>query len=307
MLRKMKILSIFGLLFWLTFPINQAGAFELYRITRESVAVFYETPLRTSAEEVIHIFPHVKKNLETIFQWPLDSKPTIILIKNSRDFQRIAENPLTVAFAVPEKDLIVIDHSKTVIRPFTLENTIKHELCHLLLHQHIDTENLPRWFDEGICQWVSDGLADIIMNQKRSVLNRAALKGTYIPIASLKNGFPYDATSLVLAYEESRSFIDYLINRFSKDEMLKVLGRMKQGHNAENAIREVLSLSLEELENDWHRNLRRRITWFTILSYHINEILFALTALITILTFIKIIFRKRAYLKEYDGDVSSTQ
>ena len=118
--------------------------------------------------------------------------PSIILVKNRKDFVRLAGDSLTVAFAVPSKNLIVIDYSKMITGSFRLQTTLKHELCHLLLHQHIKAENLPRWFDEGLCMWASEGIAEIIMDPKQSYLNRAAVTKRFIPFNNLKFRFPAD-------------------------------------------------------------------------------------------------------------------
>lgn len=76
----------------------------------------------------------------------------MLLIKDGKTFHRIAKNSLIVAIAIPEQYLIVIDYSKVHIHPFTLEVTLKHDVCHLLLHHHIPGDNLPKWLDEGISQ-----------------------------------------------------------------------------------------------------------------------------------------------------------
>ncbi|MCP4665037.1 MAG: hypothetical protein GY849_01620 [Deltaproteobacteria bacterium] len=267
-------------------------------LEQRDVLVLYEARLGSAAEEAAHIYPAVKARLEGVFGWDLALRPTVLLIMNRERFQRMAESPLTVAFAVPRKNLIVIDYSRMNIHPFSLGNTLKHELCHLLLHYHIQGRLLPRWLDEGVCQWVSDGIGDILFDQKRSLLNRAAFRGRFIPLDALKEGFPRQQEALLLAYEESRSFIDHIIARFGKEGLLGVLGQLKGGENVEVAMLKALSMPLEKLEEDWQASLRKKVTWFTYLSYHLYEILFVLMAFITIAAFIKIVLRKRAYARE---------
>jgi hypothetical protein len=48
--------------------------------------------------------------------------------------------------------------------PFTLTVTLKHELCHLFLHYLIGGGELPRWFNEGIAQWTSGGIAELMFS-----------------------------------------------------------------------------------------------------------------------------------------------
>ncbi|MBU1902554.1 MAG: hypothetical protein KJ573_03065 [Proteobacteria bacterium] len=260
--------------------------------------MLFEPPLEPAAKQLTNIYPGVKAELERIFGWDLNLTPSILLIKESKEFQQMIKNPLTVAFALPEKDLIVIDYSKMNIHPFTLRNIFKHELCHLLLHQHIRSVPLPRWLDEGVAQWVSDGIGDIILDQKRSRLNKVALRGRFISLDSLARGFPRREEDLILAYEESKSFVDYIIGKFGREGVLKVLEGMKQGESVHAAVLRACSVSFEDLEKGWQSSLRRKMTWFTYLSYNLYEILFSLAALITVYGSIRIMLKKRRRMRE---------
>jgi len=136
------------------------------------------------------------------------------------------------------------------------------------------------------------------MDQKRSLLNRAALRGRFIPLNSLQKGFPRNVEGMILAYEESKGFVVHITSKYGKDGILRILDCMKNGEAADAAVLKSLSAPLRTLEKEWHESLRRKMTWFTYLSYHLYEILFALMGLIAMIAFVKIILRKRAYLKE---------
>ncbi|MBC8418728.1 MAG: peptidase MA family metallohydrolase [Pseudomonadota bacterium] len=282
----------------LLFSWRSLGAGEVYLLKEAGIRVLFEPPLEPAAKQLTNIYPGVKAELERIFGWDLNLTPSILLIKESKEFQQMIKNPLTVAFALPEKDLIVIDYSKMNIHPFTLRNIFKHELCHLLLHQHIRSVPLPRWLDEGVAQWVSDGIGDIILDQKRSRLNKVALRGRFISLDSLARGFPRREEDLILAYEESKSFVDYIIGKFGREGVLKVLEGMKQGESVHAAVLRACSVSFEDLEKGWQSSLRRKMTWFTYLSYNLYEILFSLAALITVYGSIRIMLKKRRRMKE---------
>jgi len=271
---------------------------ETYLLEGEGIRVMFETPHEPVARELAQIYPEVRKELKRTFGWDLRQTLSVLLIRDSRQFQQWADSPLTVAFALPQENLVVINHSRMKAHPFSLRDTFKHELCHLLLHQHIQSELLPRWLDEGIAQWASDGAGDILLDQKRSVLNRVALRARFIPLSSLTQGFPRNDQDLTLAYEESKSFIDHLIGLSGPNGVLKVLDEMKQGNSVEDAVLKAYGVSLIDLERGWQRSLRNRITWFTYLSYHLYEILFVLAALMTIYGFIKIMIKKRRRIKE---------
>ena len=277
---------------------------ELLKLEGEGVVVLYEESLRKGAEEAAALYPTVKEDLQNTLPWDVGFKPTILLIKKSETFRRLAGSDLIAAFAVPEKNLMVIDYSKMDTGPFTIEATMKHELCHLLLHHQVDNGNLPKWLDEGLAQSVSQGLAEIIINQKKSLLNETVLKGQYVRIRTLTKRFPMERNSLLLAYEASLSFVEYIIRKYGVDGISRVIQRLKAGDTQEAAFSAGLSISLDALERGWHDTLRKRTTWLMYGVNHLYEILFFLAALITIYGFIKALMKKRAYKSE-DEDISS--
>ena len=185
--------------------------------------------------------------------------------------------------------------------PFTLEATLKHELCHLLLHANIKRNDLPKWLDEGVAQWVSGGLADIIMNKKSSVLDESILSGRYIGLKDLAEGFPNDEKYLRLAYEESKNMVEFIIREYGRNGILTLLGHLKEGDEIDSALFKSFSISFAELERRWYNRLKKRVTWLTFLINNLYEILFFLAALILVYGFVRALLRKRSY-EEYEGE-----
>jgi hypothetical protein len=296
-----RIALVFTVLLFIMFH-GLLHAAQRSTLRDREVIVLFDEPLRVAAEEAATLYPILKKELEKRLTRQVNFRPTVLLVKESETFQRMAGTNLIVAFAVPERNLMVIDYSKTRTDPFTIETTMKHELCHLLLHNNIKEENLPRWLDEGICQWVSDGIAEIIMTQKRSVLDEAVLSGRYISIRALTGRFPRDKRYLVLAYEESKSLVEYMIGAFGEEAVLSVLKYLEDGVEVEVAIIRALSISLDELESRWLQHLKRRITWVPYLINHLYEILFFVAAMAMIYGFVRRLMKKRAYKDEEEED-----
>ena len=274
---------------------------DLGIIQTDEIIVLFQEPLGIAAKEVMDIYGGLKRELEEILRWPVNFRPTVLLIKNSNEFQKIAGNKSVVALAVSQKNLVVIDYSKMNTHPFTLGITLKHELCHLLLHHHIKKTKLPKWLDEGVSQWVSDGVAEMIMDRKRSVLKEAIRTENYIGIDSLTTSFPEHTKSLMLAYEESRSLVAYIGSKFGKNGILDILKYLKEGYEVDAAILKALSIPLDDLERRWHSHLRKKTTWFIFLITNLYEILFFLGAMITIYGFIRLLIKKRAYEDEETG------
>ena len=89
-----------------------------------------------------------------------------------------------------------------------------------------------------------------------------------------------------------------MIGSYGEEGVLSVLVHLKEGANADLAIMEGLSISLNDLETEWHQHLKRKTTWLPYLGNHLYEMLFFLGALAMIYGFIRQIIKKRAYQED---------
>jgi hypothetical protein len=262
------------------------------------IRIFSDPRLKQVASRMAEIYPHIKGEIEAIFAWKMKAFPSLILVSNGSQFEKMAGSPYVLAFARPEEGLIVMDWSKLKGSPSHIHDVFKHELCHLIIHQHINPDLVPRWLDEGVAQWASDSLGEILLEERGSFLDRAAFNGQFIPLRRLSRAFPEDRQGLTLAYEESKDFINYIVGRYGREGLLALLGRMKQGKTIFQATRDVFSVPLVTLEADWQNALEQKVSWFTYLSYYLYEILFGLGGLLLCFAAVKVFLRKRAYMKE---------
>jgi hypothetical protein len=287
-------LALSVLLLWAIHPAQAAPEgtpIELDTLEGNDIVVHFERPLLPAAKEVARLLPLEKDELAKLLQWQVRFRPEVILIEDTRTFRLFAPSEMVVAFAEPERQRIVIDFSRMGVHPFELDVTFKHELCHLLLHAYIPA-GLPRWFDEGVSQWVTGGLAEILADDRRAVLSDAALAGRLFRFADLSMRFPEDRYGLILAYEQSKSLVEYIAGTYGTPRLLQLLDALKDGGIMNEAIQNVLSLTMEELERRWISHVGRRITWLIYVSNNLYEILFVFASLITILGAAKIIVRR---------------
>jgi hypothetical protein len=294
-LKTVTPLFFFFILFSFAVPSPHAADFESFE--NDGVVVLFPPSLRAAAKETVQMAPGIKKSLQETFGWSFHFKPTIILMKDSRRFRQMTHNPLIVGFAIPKKDLVVIDYPRAG-NPNNFQNILKHEFCHLFLHKHIRNVSIPRWFDEGVAQWVGNGVMDILHDQRDALLPKAAFSDQLIPLGALNKEFPGNTHALRLAYEESRSFIDFIISTHGKSGLLDISELMKENVPLREAFFKAFGTPLYKIEKEWQASLKQNIAWFAHLSYYLYEILFALGALILIYGFFKILRKKRAYMEE---------
>lgn len=300
MYMKRRIFFLFLSLFLFPVFIHSLSAAPESFQTRDLV-VLYDKNSLYMAEEVVKMYPDIRKELEKSLPWKTDFQPRILLVKDRHAFIQAAGSDIFLAYAVPRRYLIVLDTSRVYSKPFTLETTLKHELCHLLLHRHIADAGLPRWLDEGVCQWASGGISELLETHGGNALAKAIMADTIMRIKDLET-FPKDEASLVLAYEQSKNFIEYIAGQYGQDSIVRILNYMREGDTVDESIQKSLSVSLPELEHTWHAHLRGKHSWFAYLSSNLYTILFLLGGLITIYGFIRFLKKKREYVDEEEGD-----
>lgn len=283
---------------------GQAPSFGVDReiLKGKGATVVFEPPLRGLAEDVLSAYPAVRSDLEGDLGWAVHFHPTIVLIPDKKTFQRITGKSLVIALAVPDRNLIVLDRSSLFSRPLALDNTLKHELCHLLLHSKIPGDRLPLWLDEGVAQWVSGGFSEISLPRRASVMDEALLTGRLIPIRALSRGFYRDGKTMLLAYEQSNSIVQHIIGRYGVESLLEILRLLAKGRSLEKAVEESLSLSLNDLEDEWKEDLEVKIAWFSILAGHLYEILFFLVSVAVMVGFVRFYLKKRKELMALDDE-----
>ena len=261
----------------------------------DDMIVVYETSLEDAAGKLLRLYPDLRQELGKMFSWSLDIRPQVVLVKNTPSFRKLSRIDLIVAFAEPAKNLIVIDYSRMNQHPFSLRITFKHELCHLLLHRHVDNLHLARWLEEGVCQWASDGIGEIFLDQRSSGLDAAIMTDSVLPLRRLANTFPRDKPSLMLAYEQSKSVVNYLDRKYGKSAILDLLDDLKNGETLDVAALNSIGITTSELEKEWLSHLERTPRWLVYLADNLYGILFFLAALMTIFGFVRRVMGRKVW------------
>lgn len=208
-------------------------------------------------------------------------------------------NDMIAAFAIPGQDLIVLDYSQFRYDPLTLKLIIMHEMCHLLLHKHIAWNNLPRWLDEGLSQWASGGINEVVYPRSTDALKMAFINGTLLPFSTISETLPSDPADLILSYEQGKSMVDYIEQRYGMDSIKGIISRLGSGAGFYDAVRDESGADFTEIEYKWKRDKgKQQYTWFAYISDHIYLILFFIAAFLTIYGFIGLRKKMRDYKDE---------
>lgn len=282
---------------------STVSALESGHLKGPGIIIQYELPLENAAGKIADTYLEIKSEIEGKLATHIIFVPTVVLIHQHAVFRKMVMDDLTTAFALPGKNLIVMDYSKLDRTPYDLLDTMKHEVCHLLLHQDIAGQIIPRWLDEGVCQWVSGGVADIINPETKDILRQAVLSDALIPLRDLTSRFPQQSRGIILAYLESKSFVEFIVSEFGSNKLVAILQSMQKGIQVEQAVHENLSVTLDALEAQWRQNLKRKYSWPTYIADHFIWILFFAASLATFIGYLRFRRRLKNYRDEEEEDL----
>jgi hypothetical protein len=275
-----------------------ANAQERAVLRGSEVIIVYDGVLEDWAKAILRAYGDMQANVQGTLGWRLKSQPTLFLVAGQEEFRQMSGSPFISAFAVPQRQMIVMLAPRPFPSAYVWKETLEHELCHLVLHDHIRSDLLPRWLDEGVCQWVSGSLGEILAGGWESSFPTSELLNSSIPLSRLADSFPVDREALLLAYRESREFVEYLVTRYQREGLLTLLNRLREGELLEYAVQSSLALPLHAIESQWREQRGKRSIWLVWLSRNLYEILFFLCALLAVGAFVRLWLKKRRYADE---------
>lgn len=130
---------------------------------------------------------------------------------------------------------------------------IAHELAHLAVHQMTFKGygvDLPAWLDEGLAMYAQGELAPGF----QSILDKAISDDELFSAKSLCSSFPTQDDAARLAYAQSYSLVEYLLEeQGGQKKMLELLSAFQQGSGYVEALDKAYDLDVEQLDTLWRQ------------------------------------------------------
>jgi hypothetical protein len=126
---------------------------------------------------------------------------------------------------------------------------IPHELTHLVFDTAARNPYHfpPRWLNEGLAVYLSQGYDP----SDQGAVESAASAGTLIPLDGLTGQFPTSYTRFSLAYAESVSAVDYLIQEHGRDALVSLIRSYEQGRTDNEAFGTALGVDMTAFGEAW--------------------------------------------------------
>jgi len=126
---------------------------------------------------------------------------------------------------------------------------VPHEISHQVLYQATKNpfNSPPAWLDEGLASLEQEGGQDALW----AAVAAAGDAGKLEHIRVLNGQFPYDTGDAMLAYAQSLSIVDYIIDTYGEEGLSKLIAVFREGVTYDQAVEQALGVTMDELDAAW--------------------------------------------------------
>jgi len=256
------------------------------------------------SRHVADLLPRAQSELESLLGLELRGPAAVVLCGSTDQFRRATpgvDHRHTLGVAYPARKVVYLNCEEIERRRFeSLDITLRHELSHLIVGEVVRRghRRVPLWFDEGVAVWNS---GKIPCYDQRD-FQRAVAAGRLAPLARLADRFPLDVVARGVAYEQSESFVRYLVREHGERVVRDILQAAARGTDFEAAVREATGADLAVLEERWLRAIR---PWWPWASWIVNTFsLFSTMSVLALVAFYIYWRRRRRRYQEWEMEES---
>lgn len=190
----------------------------------------------------------------------------VFIAPSEEEFQRLSGGMLPewgVACAFPEEGVVIVRSPRLV--PLWREDPreiLFHELAHIALARVLPEARVPRWFHEGYAVYS----AQMWGPESWLEFSLAILVRKVQPLAQLRSDFPAEEARARRAYLQSYTVVEYIFTRWDDSQLELLFSRWNEQGDLDQALRQTLGLTLDQLEGQWMQWAQGRYGWMTFLT-----------------------------------------
>ena len=224
--------------------------YEWFEISEGAITVAYHGPVESRAQLVLDAMVDTVAIMGPLLGAETESPIRVTMYNNRLEMVRaqpprsaeIARNTTTLGQAFSQEGvLLVLGNSEA-------RGTASHEVTHILVHRAADSPGqfIPSWLNEGLAEYgnLEEG------PEYEIALEFAVATGVLQSTLNMV-GTPGNPDDLIIFYGQSRSIVEFMIERFGADKMTELMATMKKGIGTPEAIERVYGITQVELENLW--------------------------------------------------------
>lgn len=194
----------------------------------------------------------------------------------------------------PERKIIVKAPQLTRSTLREYRTTLRHELVHLLQGYLLPLNLTPRWFNEGLAIYYSEG----IDYNRRLILSRAILKKRLLDVMQLEHWSNYNTYSADLAYAESAAAVEFITTVYGRESLQYIFEQLRQGKSFEDCLSEIIQDDYANFPDLFNAYLHSRYSWLVLTD--LRSIFWLLLSLMVVIIYWYLRNKKRAKMAEWE-------
>ena len=217
------------------------------RVSHSYFDVRYENQLQSNVgADIQEMLLEARRNVGADFRyWP--NYKLVALVYDGRTFRRMRqETPEWVGGQFDGKIRLPLPDGEFDQKQ--VKQIVFHEYTHALIYD-LAKNRCPIWLNEGMAEYQGSRAG----KRHSELLAQALQQDILIPWESLNSQFStsLSPTQVGLAYQQSESIVEYLVQRYGFWRLRKILTAVSESQAVEEAITEEFHVSQARLQKDW--------------------------------------------------------
>jgi len=179
------------------------------------------------------------------------SEKIAVVIYTNRQFRDLLDKPKNVGGLYDGKIRVPVGGIDTERDRERLRKALAHEYAHGAVH-FLTHNRCPLWFNEGIAEYMSETWTP----DKQAHLLQARDSGRLFPLESLSAALRDSSSPRIrLAYIQAMSVVQFIASRYGVYNLRRILDRIDEGDDIEEALRRSINIGMKQLEEEWRKSL----------------------------------------------------
>ena len=248
------------------------------------------------ADSVLNV---ARKSMIEMLGDSLNYKPSVYLTENLDRFNKLVQGEFPdwgAAAAIPHKRMIVIKSPEKFNLNKSLSQLLMHEYAHLAVFEKSKFQDPPRWFNEGVAQYVSMEWTW----SNNIAMGKASVFGQTIDLDEIEYVNRFYEEKAQVAYSESYLAVRFLLKNYGQNAVKIFLEQINQMRSVEEAIYITTGSTWKEFQSDFNKSLHQQ---FNYVSLFMDTIYFWIAlALIVVYAFFVKFRKRREYYKKWEEE-----
>ncbi len=251
---------------------------------------------------VIKLDDELKSRVKTIEETlgnSIDYQVDIFLTYEKKQFNKLTSFRVphwAGGVAYPHENRIVVKAPVFFGQGVPLEVLTAHEITHLVLHDAVNHEYLPRWFDEGVCIMLSGEVRSGAYHR----ISKAVMHDKLIPLPKIDRVLGFSHSDADLAYAEAGVGVKFLVDYFGWDAVRRLLDDVRKGVDFDDAFIHATGMNYEEWQIAWFDYMRRKYRWGIFLEF--DNLVWMLILFLALVSIVAVQIRKRRQYKKWQQE-----